>query len=591
MRRFFESLTPGHPVDSIEHRIVMPDGSIRWQWWSDRAIFDVSGTITEYQSVGRDITARYLSEEYLARISALKQELLGAAPLEEKLKRITDFLVELLGVDFARIWISGRGDLCDNGCIHAPVTEVPHACRNRASCLHLVASSGRYTHTDGGHRRVPFGAYKIGRIASGEETWFVTNDVTRDPRVHDHEWAASLGLVSFAGFRLVSPDRKPIGVLAFFSRQPISPEITGFLQDIATTASQVVRTGMVEMALRESEERYRTIFETTGTATVVIEENNIISLANAEFAQLSGFSKGDIEGKKRWTGFVVTEDLERMLAQHRLRRQNREKALTHYEFRFVTRSGDIRTIYLSIDVIPGTKKSIASLQDITERRRAAEVLASANRKLRLLSSITRHDINNQLTLMMGLLALLETEQPDTSFSEYFKKINTSAQRVFTTIQFTKTYEEIGVNAPVWQDCRTLADTAARQVPLGKVMVKNDIPDGTEVFADPLIVKVWYNLIDNAVRYGGKITTIRFSAQESGDGHLIVCEDDGDGIPADEKERIFERGFGRNTGLGLFLAREILGITGLTIRETGEPGKGSRFEILVPKGAYQSGERP
>ena len=104
------------------------------------------------------------------------------------------------------------------------------------------------------------------------------------------------------------------------------------------------------------------------------------------------------------------------------------------------------------------------------------------------------------------------------------------------------------------------------------MVKNDIPAGTKVFADPLIIKVFYNLMDNAVRYGGKITTIRFSVQESGDGHLIICEDDGDGIPADEKERIFERGFGKNTGLGLFLAREILGITGITIRETGERAK-------------------
>ncbi len=257
VRRFFESLTPDHPVDSIDHRILMPDGSIRWQRWSDRAIFDPSGKVTEYQSVGRDITEFYLSEEYLARISALKQELLGAAPLEEKLKRITDFLVELFDVDFARIWISGRGDLCDNGCIHAPVTEGPHVCRNRASCLHLVVSSGRYTHTNGGHRRVPFGAYKIGRIASGEDEWFITNDVTHDPRVHDHEWAASLGLVSFAGFRLVSAEGNPIGVLALFSRQPISPEITGFLKDLAATASQIVRTGIMERALRENEEEIR----------------------------------------------------------------------------------------------------------------------------------------------------------------------------------------------------------------------------------------------------------------------------------------------------------------------------------------------
>ena len=117
-------------------------------------------------------------------------------------------------------------------------------------------------------------------------------------------------------------------------------------------------------------------------------------------------------------------------------------------------------------------------------------------------------------------------------------------------------------------------------------MKNDLPVSSEVFADPLIVKVFYNLLDNAVRYGGKITTIQFSALESGDNHLIICENDGEGIPADEKEQIFELGFGKNTGLGLFLAREILGITGITIRENGEPGKGARFEMTFPPGSYR-----
>ena len=90
-------------------------------------------------------------------------------------------------------------------------------------------------------------------------------------------------------------------------------------------------------------------------------------------------------------------------------------------------------------------------------------------------------------------------------------------------------------------------------------------------------------MDNAVRYGGKITTIRFSAMERGDELVVVCEDDGDGVPADEKEKIFERGFGKNTGLGLALSREILPITGITITETGDPGRVRRFEMIVPKG--------
>ena len=118
------------------------------------------------------------------------------------------------------------------------------------------------------------------------------------------------------------------------------------------------------------------------------------------------------------------------------------------------------------------------------------------------------------------------------------------------------------------------------------MLKNDLTAGAEVFADPLIVKVFYNLMDNAVRYGGKITTIRFSVEDAGDEHLIVCEDDGDGVVAEEKEKIFERGFGKNTGLGLALSREILAITGITIKETGEPGKGARFEMTVPKSAWR-----
>ena len=224
--------------------------------------------------------------------------------------------------------------------------------------------------------------------------------------------------------------------------------------------------------------------------------------------------------------------------------------------------------------------------NITERKQAEEALHTANKKLTLLSSITRHDISNQLTALRGYLALLEQKQPDPTLNEYFQKVSTAAKRISAMIQFTKEYEAIGVHAPTWQDTRTLVDTAAKQALLGKVTVKNDLPAGAEVFADPLITKVYYTLMDNAARYGGKITTIRFSALESGDDHLLICEDDGDGVVAAEKEKIFERGFGKNTGLGLALSREILLITGITIRETGGPGQGARFEITVPKGAWR-----
>ena len=224
--------------------------------------------------------------------------------------------------------------------------------------------------------------------------------------------------------------------------------------------------------------------------------------------------------------------------------------------------------------------------DLTARKRAEDALRQANKKLKLLSSITRHDITNQLTVLAGYLHILENKRHDPSFGEYFRKVAVAAQRISYLIRFTKEYDNIGVNDPVWQDCRTLVDPVVKQASLGQITVKNDLPLGAEVFADPLLVKVIYNLMDNAVRYGGKITTLRFAAEERDGHHVMVCEDDGAGVIATDKERIFDRGFGKNTGLGLALSREILAITGITIRETGEPGKGARFEMAVPKEAWR-----
>ena len=140
----------------------------------------------------------------------------------------------------------------------------------------------------------------------------------------------------------------------------------------------------VEEALQKSEELYRTLFENTGTATVMIEENTIISLANAEFERLSQYSKQEIEGKKSWADFVFKEDLDRMREQYFRRREKRATALTQYEFRFVPRDGNIRTILLTIDVIPGTKRSAASLLDITKRKLTDEALRESERQISLI---------------------------------------------------------------------------------------------------------------------------------------------------------------------------------------------------------------
>jgi len=110
--------------------------------------------------------------------------------------------------------------------------------------------------------------------------------------------------------------------------------------------------------------------------------------------------------------------------------------------------------------------------------------------------------------------------------------------------------------------------------------------GLELFADPMLGKVFYNLMENSAKYGGKAITARFCCHDDKEDLLLIYEDDGNGISAADREHLFKRGFGKGTGLGLFLSKEILGITGISIQETGEYGKGARFEMRVPKGMFR-----
>jgi signal transduction histidine kinase len=104
--------------------------------------------------------------------------------------------------------------------------------------------------------------------------------------------------------------------------------------------------------------------------------------------------------------------------------------------------------------------------------------------------------------------------------------------------------------------------------------------------DPLTVKVFVNLMDNSLRHGERVTKVSICCRQEGSSLVITCQDDGVGIPWGEKERIFELGYGRNTGLGLFLSREVLDLTGISIVENGEPSKGARFVLAVPAGHFR-----
>jgi signal transduction histidine kinase len=219
--------------------------------------------------------------------------------------------------------------------------------------------------------------------------------------------------------------------------------------------------------------------------------------------------------------------------------------------------------------------------DIIERAKSDRALRAANQKLNILSSVTRHDILNKLMALLTFLDLSKEEaQTNPVMLEYTGKELEIATAIQRQIEFTRDYQDLGVKAPAWEDVAAIIRRAAESLKV-KGLALDIAIRGLEVYADPLIEKVFYNLMENSIRHGGQVTTISVWYFNTDSGVVIVYADNGVGIPAQDKERIFLRGFGKHTGLGMFLSREILSITGLTIHEIGEPGKGARFEIAVP----------
>jgi PAS domain S-box-containing protein len=226
-----------------------------------------------------------------------------------------------------------------------------------------------------------------------------------------------------------------------------SPLTSGALCSLTRSLISGSRQGKLEpRTLSSGEKRYQSVFENTGAATIIIDEDMIISEANRQFEKLSGYPRVEIEKRMKWPRFIHPDDVERMKYWHSLRRRNQGQAPTIYEFRFLKRDGSVRHILLRIGMIADTSQSVASLVDISPRKRAEEALRASEKKYRtILDSIeegyyevdlkgTLKFVNEPMCRLVGFPReqLLTMNNQDYTSPETAKKMYQLYNRIYRT---------------------------------------------------------------------------------------------------------------------------------------------------------------
>jgi PAS domain S-box-containing protein len=350
----------------------------------------------------------------------------------------------------------------------------------------------------------------------------------------------------------------------------------------------------IEEALRESENKYRTIFETTGTATVIIEEDTTISLANREFAKLSGYTQKEIEGKMSWADFVAhDDDLERMRVYHDARRVDPGAAPRHYEYTFRDKQGNIKDIYTTFSMIPGTKRSVGSFLDITELKRAEAALRYSKEQLRLLSSqLLRAQENERKRIAVelhdGIGQILSAIKFGVEDTLHRLDRNTSAEAaraleaVIPVIQNgveevrricmdlrPSILDDLGILATISWFCREF------QVIYSNIHIEQeidieegDVPEALKI----VIYRVLQEALNNIAKHS-EATLVRLCLQKPGDAIELRVHDNGLGFNlADELAKDIPQ-----RGLGLASMKERTETSGGCFSVTSIPGKGSSLQ--------------
>ena len=340
--------------------------------------------------------------------------------------------------------------------------------------------------------------------------------------------------------------------------------------------------------IRESEKKFRDIFNNMHDAVMIHEPGGVFIEVNDLACQRFGYTREEML-RMRPEDLDAPDETADIPVKQKILMENGSAI---FESTHVTKDGSRIPTEINATLIgfKGKPTVLVVCRDITERKISDERLTRANEKLMILNSITRHDILNQLMVLKANLDLAIVKEKDPTLIERLDKIGRSADIINSQLMFAKDYQEMGTSSPRWQNIGQIM----AQLPDIKEITKLELDDRLEdlkVYADPMLGKVFHNIVEDTVKYAERPLQVKISFRKEKRSLVMVYEDRGPGIPRNEKEKIFEMGFGQGTGLGLHLSREILSITDIGIKETGEPGKGVRFEIEVPEGKFRFNKLP
>ncbi|HVP15960.1 MAG TPA: PAS domain S-box protein [candidate division Zixibacteria bacterium] len=340
-----------------------------------------------------------------------------------------------------------------------------------------------------------------------------------------------------------------------------------------------------ERAILENQENFKALFAGNPEAAVHVGPDFSILDVNPRFQMLFGYKLDEIKGRNLNDVVVPKDKIDE--AQMLDCRAEQDKHVSHATVRR-KKDGSLVPVFVSAASITVGGRFlgyVAVYKDISELKNTQKKLEIMNEKLRVTGGLTRHDVRNKLSAIKGNAYLLKKQLAgDGSALDKLKDMDAAVEQAVRIFDFAKTYEMLGVEELVYVGLEKTVDEAISLFSgLKGVTVTNDCV-GLSVLADSLLRQLFYDLIDNSLKYGEKITQIRIRYEKTPDNQLkLIYEDDGMGISEDARQKLFTEGFttGKGSGYGLYLIKKMVEVYGWTIQETGEPSKGARFIMTIP----------